>query len=82
MPHVNYFTTSANIPDMTLGQIDTIDNTFIKLPVPGDKLTFGLLTIRFRVDEDLKNFSEVYDWMIGLGYPDNFQQRSDLQQGV
>ena len=82
LPTVNYFCTSANIPEMTLGQIDTVDNTFIKLPVPGDKLTFGLITVRFRVDEDLKNYQEVYDWMIGLGYPDNFQQRSSLQQGV
>lgn len=82
LPTVNYFCTSANIPEMTLGQIDTVDNTFIKLPVPGDKLTFGLITVRFRVDEDLSNFQEVYDWMIGLGYPDNFQQRADIQQGV
>lgn len=82
LPTVNYFCTSANIPDMTLGQIDTVDNTFIKLPTPGDKLTFGLITVRFRVDEDLKNFQEVYNWMVGLGYPDNFQQRADLQQGV
>jgi len=82
LPTVNYFCTSANIPEMTLGQIDTVDNTFIKLPVPGDKLSFGLITVRFRVDEDLSNFQEVYDWMIGLGYPDNFQQRADIQQGV
>lgn len=79
MPHVNYFCTSANIPEMTLGQIDTVDNTFIKLPTPGDKLTFGLLTLRFRVDEDMQNYQEVYDWMIGLGYPDNFGQRQDIQ---
>lgn len=82
LPHVSYFCTSTNIPDMTLGQIDTVDNTFIKLPVPGDKLTFGLLTVRFRIDEDLENFLEVYNWMIGLGYPDNFQQRADISQGI
>lgn len=82
LPHVNYFCTSASIPDMTLGQVDTITNTFIKLPTPGDKLTFGALNIRFRVDEDLKNFREIYDWMIGLGYPDNFDQRAAISRNA
>ena len=83
LPHVNYFCTSASIPDITMGQVNTVDNTFIKLPVPGDKLTFGFLTLRFRVDEDLKNFQEIYDWMIGLGYPDNFAQYGAIaRQGI
>jgi len=78
LPHVSYFCTTASIPDISMGQIDTIENTFIKLPVPGDKLQFGLLNLRFRVDEDMKNFTEIYDWLIGLGYPDNFQQYRNI----
>jgi hypothetical protein len=82
LPHVNYFCTSAEIPDISMGQIDTVENTFIKLPVPGDKLTFGLLNLRFRVDEDMKNFQEIYDWLIGLGYPDNFTQSAAIRTGI
>jgi hypothetical protein len=82
LPHVNYFCTSAELPDIAMGQIDTVDNTFIKLPIPGDKLQFGLLNLRFRVDEDMKNFREIYDWLIGLGFPDNFQQSAALRQGT
>jgi hypothetical protein len=79
LPHVNYFCTSAELPDITLGQVDTVENTFIKLPVPGDKLTFGALSLRFRVDEDMKNFREIYDWLMGLGFPDNFQQYQTIR---
>lgn len=79
LPHVNYFCTSAELPDISMGQIDTVENTFIKLPVPGDKLVFGLLNLRFRVDEDMKNFQEIYDWLIGLGYPDNFDQSAAIR---
>ena len=78
LPHVNYFCTSASIPDINMGSIDTVENTFVKLPIPGDKLTFGQLELKFRVDEDLKNFQEIYDWLISLGYPDNFQQYSQI----
>ena len=79
LPHVNYFCTSAELPDISMGQIDTVENTFIKLPIPGDKLQFGLLNLRFRVDEDMKNFQEIYDWLIGLGYPDNFAQSAAIR---
>jgi len=82
LPHVNYFCTSAEIPDIAMGQIDTVNNTFIKLPVPGDKLTFGVLNVRFMVDEDMKNFLEIYDWMVALGYPDNFSQYESIARGI
>lgn len=82
LPHVNYFCYQANIPDMTLGQVDSVNNTFIKLPVPGDKLTFGSLELRFRIDEDMRNYKEIYDWMSGLGYPDNFDQSAAIRQGI
>jgi hypothetical protein len=78
LPNVTYFCTKSGIPDITMGQIDTIENTFIKLPTPGDKLTFGVLDITFRVDEDMKNYMEIYDWLIGLGFPDNFNQRAAI----
>jgi hypothetical protein len=80
LPHVNYFCTSASLPSVSLAQIDTITNPFIKLPVPGDKLDFGELRLAFRIDEDLKNFQEIYAWMESIGYPDNFDQRTPHQR--
>jgi hypothetical protein len=78
LPHVNYFCTAAAIPDISLATTTEMSNPFIKLPVPGDKLDFGQLQLTFRVDEDMKNFSEIYDWLMGLGYPDNFNQAKAL----
>jgi len=78
LPHVNYFCTSATIPDISLGGSSAVDNPFVKLPVPGDKLEFGKLNLTFRVDEDMENFQEIYKWLIALGYPDNFGQRAAL----
>lgn len=78
LPHVNYFCTAATIPDISLGETSSVDNPFIKLPVPGDKLTFGRLDLTFRVDEDMKNFQEIYNWLVALGYPDNFTQRGAI----
>lgn len=80
LPHVTYFCTSATIPAVTMGQIETVENPFVRLPVPGDKLQFGDFSVRFRIDEDLKNYQEIYDWMVTLGYPDNFNQTASQQR--
>jgi len=71
---VNYFCTSASLPAVTMGQIETADTPFNRLAVPGDKLAYGDFSLRFRVDEDMENYQEIYNWMVALGYPDNFGQ--------
>lgn len=80
LPHVTYFCTNATIPAVTMGQIETLENPFVRLPIPGEKLQYGDFSVRFRIDEDLKNYQEIYDWMLTLGYPDNFDQAATRQR--
>ena len=72
-PNINYFTYSVPIPSLTLGEYDEA-TPFVSLPYPGDKLRYEPLTLRFRVDEDLKNYMEIHNWMVSLGYPESFAQ--------
>ena len=37
--------------------------------VPGDKMTFGDLNLRFLVNEDLDNYYEIFKWLKGLTNP-------------
>jgi hypothetical protein len=76
LPHVNYFCTAASIPDMALGRIDSVTNPFNKLPIPSTKLEFSDLSIKFKIDEDMKNYREIFDWMNALGFPDSYDQKS------
>jgi hypothetical protein len=72
-PKVAFFCNSANIPDITLGI--AVQPTYLKdIELPGDKLIFGDLTLRFLVDEDLKNYLEIQNWMRGLGYPESYKK--------
>ena len=72
-PQVAFFCNQANIPDMTLGV--ATQATYLKdIPVPGDKIEFGDLNLRFLVDEDLGNYMEIQKWIRGLGYPDNLRE--------
>ena len=76
-PIFNHFVQAVNVPDLGLGTVN-ISTPFVRLPVPGDQLQFGQLQVTFRVDEDMKAYSEIYDWMINLGFPDNFDQYKNV----
>jgi len=77
-PKVAFFSNAANIPGITLGE--AIQPTYLKdIPTPGDKIVFDDFTVRFLVDEDLKNYMELQKWIRGLGYPESLQEIYDLQ---
>tara|TARA_B100000287_G_scaffold337445_1_gene323261 strand:- start:103 stop:666 length:564 start_codon:yes stop_codon:yes gene_type:complete len=77
-PKVAFFANAANIPGITLGE--ATQPTYLKdIPTPGDKIVFDDLNIRFLVDEDLKNYMELQDWIRGLGYPETLKEIYDLQ---
>ena len=80
-PGVAYFCNQANIPDISLG-VATQPNYLRDLPTPGDKMDFGDLSLRFLVDEDLKNYMEIQKWMRGLGFPESLQQFEKFEKGV
>ena len=76
-PKVNFFCNSARIPEINLGVAN--QPTYLKdLDIPGDKLTYGDLTLRFLVDENLENYMAVHNWMTGLGFPESTQEFKDL----
>ena len=79
LPKVTYFCTQVNVPGITLG--GTIDQVtrFKDIPQPGDKLTYGDLTMTFLVDENLENYREIHGWLTGLGFPKDTSQFRALQ---
>lgn len=80
-PNIEYFCQAATLPNMVMAEALT-PNPFLNNPAPGTKISFEPFDIRFRVDEDMKNYQEIYDWLIGLGFPDNFSQYKDIAQST
>jgi len=78
LPEVEFFCQSANIPGISLGSA-TQPTSLYDVPIPGDKITYQDLSITFLVDENLNNYKEIHDWLIGLGFPSNHNQFRDLQ---
>ena len=77
-PGVAFFCNQANIPSLDLGIAE--QPTYLKnIDVPGDKIQFGDLSLRFLVDEDLMNYMEIQNWIRGLGYPEKISEFNDLE---
>lgn len=72
-PHVNYFVQSVNLPDVTLGQTE-LPTPFRRIPIAGDHIEYGDLLLTFKVDESMKNYLELFNWITAIGFPDNFDQ--------
>ena len=77
LPEVSFFCQQANIPSVELASME-MPTPFSTIGVPGDQIHFGDLTVNFLVDEDLKNYKAVYNWLIGLGFPEDYLQYQNL----
>ena len=77
LPLTTWFCTNANIPGITLGEAQ-FPTPMSDIPISGDKLTFDTLNIQFLVDEELKNYREMWEWLVGLGFPKHHSQFSDV----
>jgi hypothetical protein len=73
LPDLVYFCQEVNLPEVELPSMP-MATTFSTIGVPGDMLRFGDLTVQFIVDENLANYKGVFDWLIGLGFPENYVQ--------
>jgi len=76
-PKVTFFCNSARIPEITLS-LNQQPSYLKDIDVPGDKLQYGDLSLRFLVDEDMVNYMAVHNWLTGLGFPETTQQYRDL----
>ena len=78
-PKVDFLCQSANIPQISMGT--AIQPSYLKdIPVPGDKVLYDDLSIRFLVDEKMENYLAIYKWITGLGYPESIGQFSQLRK--
>lgn len=80
-PDLSYFCQAASLPSMISGEVLS-DNPFNKIPHTPTKISFEPLDIRFAVDEDMKNYAEIYNWLIGITFPDNFSQYGSFPQNT
>ena len=73
MPTVNFMCTKVALPTISLG-VAQVGSPFKITGFTGDKPTYGDLSVTFKMDEDGTNYLEVFNWLVGVGFPKDFTQ--------
>ncbi len=77
-PNLTYFVQDIQLPGVNLSPA-VVWTHRDRIPHPGDSFSRGLLSIEFKIDEDLKGYDEIYDWMVGLVAPNNDEEYARLK---
>tara|TARA_Y100000310_G_C20603502_1_gene774288 strand:- start:356 stop:1039 length:684 start_codon:yes stop_codon:yes gene_type:complete len=67
-PTTEWFVVRANIPGVSMSQASQY-TPFVDIAVVGDKLQYDNFNMTFMVDEQLKNYMEMYNWVKNIGFP-------------
>lgn len=84
IPETVYRAQSISLPNVDLPPANVPTPT-INIPMPGDHLEYGIFSMQFILDERLKNYQEIYDWMKALAPPEklaayNLSSRDKLER--
>jgi hypothetical protein len=62
-PNLEFFCQSVTHPGMLISAVEMPYQKVAGVPMPGDKLTFNELSANIILDEDMKGYTEMYDWL-------------------
>lgn len=79
-PNLSFNVQEARIPGLQLSQAES-PTPFVTIPI-ASHITYNPLSISFRVSEDLDDYLEIHNWMVGLGAPESFEQYKALKSAV
>ena len=71
---VSFLCQKAEIPTVQLGQVEIPTRGMVPIPVEGN-MRYSEFSMEFIVDEDLRNYMQIHNWMRALGTPQEFKER-------
>lgn len=80
LPELSYFCQEVSLPAITLPEATQL-SPFTKIPISGDQIDFDTLRVQFLVDDKMANYRAIHDWIVGLGFPENNSQYTQVIEG-
>lgn len=79
---VDFFCQTANLPDVTM-PVTEVQTRFRGVPiVPGGGVTYGDLNLRFIIDEDLKNYVSIWNWIRDNGTAEGHKETEGIEYSM
>lgn len=83
LPNVTFFCQDVTVPGFSANNPQQ-PNPFSRIPLPADFPDNENLSLSFMVDEDLEGWKQLFQWYVGITFPETHQQYKALlnQEGV
>jgi len=78
LPNVEFFSQKLLLPSVTANPVETQTPLRAMYSV-SDHMRFADFDLSFIIDENMENYREVFDWIVGFGTPDNLNQYKRLE---
>lgn len=79
LPHIEFFTQRTQIPGVSATPVAKPTPFNIMYETP-DKLTYNNFDFSFIIDEKMNNYIEVYNWIKGITFPQNYGQFKEINE--
>jgi hypothetical protein len=73
LPNVEFFTQRTVIPSINVTPVQQ-PTRFNPVYRTSDNVNYGNLDLTFIIDENMRNYREIFDWIIASTFPENHEQ--------
>lgn len=80
IPSVALNLQTVSVPSLGLSH-SQIGTPFSFLKEPDTKVNFSELQVTFKLDENFSTYLEIFNWIMGMSFPEDFEQYANLEQG-
>jgi hypothetical protein len=77
VPNIQYFCQAVSVPGISLSEI-AVPTSFVEKYSPGEKAIYDSLNVTFAIDEEMRSWIEIHDWIKAMTFPENFEQYQQL----
>jgi hypothetical protein len=77
VPNIQYFCQAVSVPGISMGEVP-VTTPFVEKYSPGEKAIYDMLNVTFAIDEEMRSWIEIHDWIRAMTFPEDFQQYQEL----
>ena len=77
VPNIQYFCQAVSVPGISMGEVP-VSTPFVEKYSPGEKAIYDLLNVTFAIDEEMRSWIEIHDWIRAMTFPEDFEQYREL----
>lgn len=81
-PNIQYFVQGVSHPGADVNALELPGRRVTSIPLAGDKITYGTLTLEIIVDEDMTAYKEMQDWLEYIVNTGHVSKRDAINNNV